>query len=117
MRSPAKTTDRRYSTHRWTELALRIRRRDGTCFVAGCMRAAEVADHIVPVYEGMPDSEFYDPRNLRGACKQHNLDRGRMAAAAARLGVGFSAAQETQDRPLSALYTQRSRVITTLGES
>jgi integrase len=29
-----------------------------------------------PVYEGMPDSEFVDPRNLRAACKAHNVARG-----------------------------------------
>jgi 5-methylcytosine-specific restriction endonuclease McrA len=44
--------------------------------VEGCAEAATVADHIVPVYPGMPDSLFYSPQNLRAACRRHNIARG-----------------------------------------
>jgi hypothetical protein len=38
-----------------------------------------VADHIVPVYPGMSDDEFYDGANLRASCKRHNVVRGVIA--------------------------------------
>ena len=73
--------DRRYQLKRWRTLRLAILNRDmWQCRVSpGCTRPAEVVDHIEPVYIGMPDALFFDPRNLRASCKRHNLTRG-MAA-------------------------------------
>ena len=53
-------------------------RRDGwRCrVVPDCPKRATIADHIEPVYPGMPDSLFFDERNLRGACRFHNYARG-----------------------------------------
>lgn len=71
-------TDRRYHTKRWQRVRLRVLNRDGwTCrVVAGCPMQASVADHVIPVYEGMPDAQFFGPDNLRAACRNHNLARG-----------------------------------------
>jgi hypothetical protein len=70
--------DRRYGTARWRKLRIRILERDAwRCRIGiGCDITASVADHIEPVYEGMPDSLFFDPRNLRAGCKRHNVARG-----------------------------------------
>jgi hypothetical protein len=72
------TRDRRYGLARWTKVRLRVLVRDAwRCrIVPGCTRPATVADHIEPVYPGMPDSLFFDPRNLRAACRDHNIARG-----------------------------------------
>jgi hypothetical protein len=73
-----RSTDRRYRTQRWRRLREAVLRRDGyACrVVAGCQARATVADHVSPVYPGMPDDEFFDPRNLRASCRRHNLARG-----------------------------------------
>ena len=125
--TPARITDRRYSTARWKRLAAAVRRRDGLCrIVPGCPRPAQVADHIFPVYEGMPDSEFYDVRNLRGGCTYHNRLRGQAdrairdgmdtphhgeRASASILGRGTPPSSFSRgghyERPLANLYTQK----------
>src|SRR5688572_9330192 len=69
--------DRRYKTSRWKKLRLVVLLRDAyTCWVANCPVSANVADHIDPVYDGMPDALFYDLSNLRASCKRHNTARG-----------------------------------------
>jgi 5-methylcytosine-specific restriction endonuclease McrA len=85
--------DRRYGLKRWQKLRLRILNRDNwVCrIVVGCTTRATIADHIIPVYPGMPDREFFDPNNLRAACRDHNLAR----AAAAKLEPAASV--ETKD--------------------
>ena len=72
------TTDkRRYGTQRWRRTRLRVLNRDGwRCYVASCMLRGSVCDHIAPVYDGMPDWEFYDESNLRASCQRHNTARG-----------------------------------------
>jgi 5-methylcytosine-specific restriction endonuclease McrA len=77
-RRKAPKTDKRYGTPRWKRTRLLVLARDlWRCQIApGCPVTATVADHINPVYEGMPDFEFYGPANLRAACKQHNVRRG-----------------------------------------
>jgi hypothetical protein len=35
-----------------------------------------VPDHIIPVYPGMPDSEFFSEANARASCAKHNRARG-----------------------------------------
>ena len=79
--------DRRYNVKRWLTLRMAVLRRDlWVCqVVPGCPMTATVADHISPVYEGMPDWEFFDPTNLRAACKHHNLRRGHVARFQAEL--------------------------------
>jgi hypothetical protein len=52
------------------------------CWVRDCYRPGDVADHIRPVYPGMPDSEFYDWSNLRPSCRRHNLFKGHAEALA-----------------------------------
>ena len=48
-----------------------------TCrVVPGCPEPASVADHIIPVHDGMPDALFFALSNLRAACRNHNLARG-----------------------------------------
>ena len=72
----AASKDRRYQGSRWTKTSRRVRLRDRDCYMPGCTRGAQVADHIFAVYVGMPDAEFYDESNLRGACRIHNVARG-----------------------------------------
>ena len=81
-------TERRYQVKRWRMLRLDVLRRDlWVCqVVPGCPVPAQVVDHISPVYEGMPDWEFFDPTNLRAACKHHNLRRGHVARFQQELG-------------------------------
>ena len=71
-------TDRRYGLGRWRRLRPRILSRDGyRCrVVPGCGRTANVVDHIEPVTPQMPDSLFFDERNLRASCARHNQARG-----------------------------------------
>jgi 5-methylcytosine-specific restriction endonuclease McrA len=73
-----RTTDRRYHTKRWQRVRLRVLNRDGwICRAAqGCPKPASVADHIIPVYGGMPDDLYFGPGNLRAACRNHHLARG-----------------------------------------
>jgi hypothetical protein len=85
--------DPRYGSGRWRQLSDRVlgrhRRRDGsaTPITALCWwpdvdpHPAEVADHIVAVYVGMPDAEFYGRHNVRPSCQSHNKARGFLAAA------------------------------------
>jgi hypothetical protein len=35
-----------------------------------------VADHIVPVWDEMPDDLFFAAANLRASCHRHNTQRG-----------------------------------------
>lgn len=85
-----------YNTKRWQTLRLAVLRRDlYRCWVAGCQVMANVADHINPVYPGMPDAEFYDPANLRASCKRHNTARG----VAARLERETAGQSETMASP------------------
>jgi hypothetical protein len=69
-------TDRRYSSPKWKRVRLIVLDRDRHCYVVNCPELANVADHILPVYPGMPDSEFYALTNLRASCKRHNTARG-----------------------------------------
>ena len=69
--------DRRYGSRRWRALAIYVRRRDGErCWAAGCTRRGNVADHIRRVTPETTDAEFFDERNLRASCVNHNLARG-----------------------------------------
>jgi hypothetical protein len=45
-------------------------------------RIGNVADHIRPVYLGMPNTVFYDRSNLRPSCRRHNLFKGHAENAA-----------------------------------
>src|SRR5690349_1821798 len=90
-RSEARTRsaprDPRYGSARWRRVSAEVRLRDGLCrIVPGCPKPAQVADHIFPVYAGMPDSEFFAKSNLRGGCKGHNTLRGQADRAARELG-------------------------------
>ena len=78
---PEPVRDKRYGLARWRKVRLRVLVRDGyRCRIApDCLEPATVADHIEPVHPGMADSLFFDPRNLRAACRPHNLDRGKVA--------------------------------------
>jgi len=80
-RATTRTSDPRYSARRWSKVAKRILRRDGwVCrIVADCPTPATVADHIIPVFPGMPDSLFFGEDNLRAGCRDHNLARGHAA--------------------------------------
>ena len=80
-RSPAgdavTAPEKRYGTRRWKATRLRVLRRDlWACWVPDCLVVASVADHIDPVYAGMPDARFFDEANLRASCKRHNTARG-----------------------------------------
>ena len=69
------TDERRYGTTRWKRVRLSVLRRDAyRCWVDG--GPASIADHIMPWYEGMPDSLFFGMDNLRASCKRHNTARG-----------------------------------------
>ena len=71
------TMDKRYGTRRWKRVRLRVLHRDlWTCFAPTCSVSASVADHIIEVYEGMPDALFFDEWNLRASCRRHNTARG-----------------------------------------
>jgi hypothetical protein len=77
----SRPTDRRYHGSKWRRTAQLVTR-NGTagCWAPGCSRLGNVADHVRPVYPGMPDAEFYDRSNLRPSCRRHNLLRGHAAA-------------------------------------
>jgi 5-methylcytosine-specific restriction endonuclease McrA len=71
------TLDKRYGTRRWKKVRLRVLHRDlWECFVPGCGVSASVADHIEPVYPGMPNAWFFNEANLRASCRRHNTARG-----------------------------------------
>lgn len=71
-------SDPRYGNRRWRTVRLFVLRRDFyVCrIVDGCTERATVVDHIRPASPGMSDSLFFDPRNLRAGCRDHNLARG-----------------------------------------
>jgi hypothetical protein len=75
-------TDRRYSTYRWrVKTRLPVLRRDGwRCWVSGCERRGDVADHIDPVGPFTTDAEFFDQSRIRASCRGHNLGRGFIGA-------------------------------------
>lgn len=81
-------TDPRYGTYRWRRLARAVLVRDRhVCrVVAGCAVRASAADHVIPVASDTPDSLFFDARNLRAACRDHNLARGHAAKLVAAPG-------------------------------
>ena len=104
----ATPTDRRYSPRRGADLSRAVRQRGQGGFVPGCNRGGPGADHIVPVHPGMSDAEFYDPANLRGACRRHNNLRGWATTAARELreGGGFSEPRQPGEAGLANLHTQ-----------
>lgn len=71
-------TDPRYKSRRWKKVRIRVLNRDRwTCQVApGCTIRGNVCDHVIPVYDGMPDALFFGEGNLRAACRGHNIARG-----------------------------------------
>lgn len=80
--SPDTRRDPRYGSRRWQRVRLAVLNRDmWVCrIVPGCPTRASVADHIHPVYEGMPDGMFFGMGNLRGGCRRHNIARGLAAS-------------------------------------
>jgi len=89
----ARRTDPRYRTAAWRRLRLRVLARDlYVCrVVTGCTTRATVADHIDPVRPDTPDALFYAERNLRAACRDHNLARALAPELDARAKPGPSA--------------------------
>jgi hypothetical protein len=77
-RSFSPRDDRRYKTQRWKRTRLRVLNRDlWICRIApGCPVRATVADHVIAVYPGMPDTLFFGMHNLRAGCQGHNKARG-----------------------------------------
>lgn len=74
-------TDRRYSTSAWQRLRKAVLARDGyVCQIRGarCTHVATTCDHIQPVSE-RPDL-FWEPANLRAACRRCNFGGGTAAA-------------------------------------
>jgi hypothetical protein len=67
-------TEPRYRSYRWRKLARSVVSASRSCWA--CSAPATCCDHIVSVYPGMPDSEFFDRRQLRGSCRKHNLMKG-----------------------------------------
>lgn len=63
---------------RWRRTSKRVLSRDlHVCrIVPGCPQRATVADHIIPATLETPDSLFFDERNLRAGCREHNIARG-----------------------------------------
>jgi len=96
----SRRTDRRYHGSKWRRTAQLVTR-NGTagCWAPGCYRVGDVADHIRPVYPGMPDSEFYDRSNLRPSCRRHNVFRG-FAEALERETSGVVTADYTSGRTI-----------------
>lgn len=65
-----------YSSATWRRVRLFVLRRDGyVCRIrlSGCTDVATEADHIVSIDDG---GAWYDPLNLRAACKHCNSLRG-----------------------------------------
>ena len=93
-------TDDRYHTARWRKLSAHVLKRDGyRCrIVVGCDVRATVADHVDPVYAGMPDAAFYDEARLRAGCGPHNLWRGLVARQEAREGRSLGQGQSARLR-------------------
>jgi 5-methylcytosine-specific restriction endonuclease McrA len=68
--------DARYQTRQWKALAYAIRDRDrGLCQIRakGCTTWATAVDHVTSPVEG---GDFWDPANLRAACRPCNSSRG-----------------------------------------
>jgi len=97
--TPGPATDPRYRTKRWQRLRLQVLRRDlWQCqIVPGCEREANVCDHVRAVTDDMPDSLFFDPANLRAACRHHNTRRGHVAAFEAELAAAPAPAPRRRD--------------------
>jgi 5-methylcytosine-specific restriction endonuclease McrA len=67
---------RQYRGSAWRAVSLRIRERDNfECQIKGpnCLGVAGTTDHIISPRLG---GAFYDPTNLRAACKKCNSSRG-----------------------------------------
>jgi hypothetical protein len=73
--------DPRYGTGLWQRTRKQVVTPGAVCWVRGCTATPTVADHIRPVYPGMPDSEFFGLWNLRPSCRIHNLARAGEALA------------------------------------
>ena len=102
-------SDKRYGTRRWKATRLRVLHRDlWRCYVPSCFLAANVADHIDPVYPGMPDHWFFDETNLRASCKRHNTARG----VAARLERETADLDPPRRHPLTIAspYSRKPRI-------
>lgn len=84
--------DVRYGSRTWKRQRLRVLNRDNwICrVVPDCTVRASIADHILPVYPGMPDDLFFGLDNLRASCRRHNWARG-VAARLDRESGGSSA--------------------------
>jgi 5-methylcytosine-specific restriction endonuclease McrA len=70
------STDARYQTMDWRRVRRWVIDRDlGLCQIRRpkCTHFATEADHIVAVVEG---GDFYDPANLRAACRMCNAGAG-----------------------------------------
>ena len=68
--------DPRYNTPAWVALAAWVKDRDGgACQVRGhgCTQVATSVDHVVAAVDG---GDFWDPANLRAACRVCNSSRG-----------------------------------------
>ena len=98
--------DRRYGSMRWRRLAKSVVVAPGyfQCWRPDCFRAATVADHIVAVYPGMPDIEFFSRDNLRPSCDGCNKARGLLA--------GASKAEPSRPKSLAvrSSYTRKPEV-------
>ena len=88
-KAPKRRKDRRYGTRRWRWYSDHVLGKSKhqrlpryECWRPGCHRTATVADHIRPVYPGMPDHEFYSLANLRPSCDPCNRARGLIGDAA-----------------------------------
>lgn len=83
-------SDRRYRSARWLRVRDRVLNRPygptPYCVLDpdGPPHLATLADHINPVYPGMPDAEFYDEANLQPACNAHNIAKGMLDKQRAR---------------------------------
>lgn len=86
-------------SRRWRAVRKRVLERDlWRCqVVPGCREDANTCDHVIPVYSGMPDVEFYDESKLRASCKRHNTARG----VAARLQRELNGELDVQRTPYS----------------
>ena len=83
--------DPRYGLGKYQRFRERVLRRDNwKCFVAGCATFANVLDHIIQVYPGMPGSLFFSEANARASCARHNLARGWKTFADRELGSSES---------------------------
>lgn len=78
--------DRRYRSARWLRLRARVLRVVAGRPTALCFwpdsppHLAEVGHHTRPVYDGMPDAEFFDERSIVPACQHHNKAEGFLRA-------------------------------------